>query len=298
MMKRKTGLGKGLSAILQDSNDETYAVGNRQNNPVKALNFLELEIHQIETNPYQPRTEFEENALNELAESIKVQGIIQPITVRRLNQDQYQLISGERRFRASQLAGLGSIPAYIKDVDNQQMIEMALIENIQRKDLNPLEVAMSYQRLMNECDLKQEELGERVGKSRSTVTNFLRLLKLAPQIQQGLNEEKITMGHAKALLGIDEIDTQLALYDKIIQEDLSVRKTEELARNFNQIKESKAKTRVITDHAPEVKRLQTELSTHFGTKVMVNMGQSDKGDIKIPFLSIDDLNRILEIIKL
>lgn len=298
MMKRKTGLGKGLGAILQDSNDEAAAMRERSNAPVRALNFSEIELSQIETNPYQPRLEFEENALNELAESIKVQGIIQPITVRKLARDQYQLISGERRFRASQIAGLDRIPAYIKDVDNQQMIEMALIENIQRADLNALEIAFSYQRLMNECDLKQEELGDRVGKSRSTVTNFLRLLKLPPQIQKSLQEDKISMGHAKALLAIEEIDVQLMIFDKIIQEELSVRKAEELARNLNQIKESKTKNRTVVDHSPEIKRLQTDLSSHFGTKVAVSMNQKDKGDIKIPFVSIEDLNRILELLKL
>ncbi len=299
MIKRKTGLGKGLSAILQDSNEENAAMQNRQqNNGTKNLNFMDLEIHKIEVNPYQPRLEFEESALNELAESIRIQGIIQPITVRKLTTDQYQLISGERRFRASQLAGLDKIPAYIKDVDNQQMIEMALIENIQREDLNALEVAFSYQRLMHECDLRQEDLGERVGKSRSTVTNFLRLLKLPPQIQKGLQENRISMGHAKALLGIEEIDIQLVIFDKIIQEELSVRKAEELAKNLNLIKESKAKDRAVPlDNAPEVKRLQSELSSHFGTKVAVSMNSKDKGDIKIPFMSIEDLNRILEILK-
>jgi ParB family chromosome partitioning protein len=295
---RKTGLGRGLGAILQDSSEEALAVGAKVNSPLKSMNFQEIELHQIETNPFQPRTEFEENALNELAESIKVQGIIQPITVRRLGKDQFQLISGERRFRASKIAGLDRIPAYIKDVDNQQLIEMALIENIQRQDLNSLEIAFSYQRLMTECDLKQEELGDRVGKSRSTVTNFLRLLKLPPEIQKGLKEEKISMGHAKALLAIEEIDIQLTVFERIITEDLSVRKAEELAQNFKKIKESTAKPRIVSDHTPEVKRLQSELSSHFGTKIVVTMNQQDKGEIKIPFVNIDDLNRILEIIKI
>lgn len=309
MSKRKTGLGKGLSAILQDSNDENEAVSlrssnksnssNNNNNDVpKNLNFSDIDVKQIETNPYQPRIEFEQTALDELADSIKVQGIIQPITVRRLAKDQYQLISGERRFRASQIAGLTKIPAYIKDVDNQQMMEMAIIENIQRKDLNSLEIALSYQRLMDECDLKQEELGERVGKSRSTVTNFLRLLKLPPEIQKGLKEEQISMGHAKALLGIDEIDIQLSVFHRILIEELSVRKTEELVRSLGQAKESIAKPRKEVDHNPEVVRLQSDLSTHFGTKIAVSMNSNDKGDIKIPFMSIDDLNRILEILKI
>ena len=298
MSKKKTGLGKGLGAILKDSNDEATSVSQRANNDTpKNVNFSEIEIGYIEVNPFQPRIEFEETALNELAESIKVQGIIQPITVRKLARDQYQLISGERRFRASKLAGLKKIPAYIKTVEDQQMMEMALIENIQRKDLNTLEVALSYQRLMVECDLKQEELGDRVGKSRSTVTNFLRLLKLPPEIQKGLKEEHISMGHAKALLGINEIDIQLSVFEKILKDDLSVRKTEELTRSLNQEKESKAKPRQVVDHNPEVIRLQSDLSSHFGTKVAVSMSNKDKGDIKIPFVSIDDLNRLLEILK-
>jgi ParB family transcriptional regulator, chromosome partitioning protein len=297
MMKKRTGLGKGLSAILQDSNEETIAVSNRSGQFAQQLNFQDIDLDYIETNPYQPRTEFEENALNELSESIKVQGIIQPITVRKLGRDQYQLISGERRFRASKLAGLTKIPAYIKVVEDQQMMEMALIENIQRQDLNSLEIALSYQRLMTECDLKQEELGDRVGKSRSTVTNFLRLLKLPPQIQKSLKEEKISMGHAKALLGIEEIDMQLSVFEKVMAEELSVRKTEELTQNLKSLKESKARPRVETDHSPEIKRLMSELSSHFGTKVNVSMNQNDKGEIKIPFVSIEDLNRILDILK-
>jgi ParB family transcriptional regulator, chromosome partitioning protein len=297
MIKKKTGLGKGLSAILQDSNDETIAVSSRATNGSRFMNFHEIPLGQIETNPYQPRIEFEENALKELSESIKVQGIIQPITVRRLAHEQYQLISGERRLRASKLAGLDKIPAYIKDVDNQQMIEMALIENIQRQDLNSLEVALSYQRLMTECDLKQEELGERVGKNRSTVTNFLRLLKLPPQIQKGLKEDVISMGHAKALLAVEEVDVQLAVFDKIVKEELSVRKAEELAQNLKKTKENKPQTKTLMDNSPEIKRLQTELSSHFGTKVAVNINLKDKGEIKIPFLSVEDLNRILDIIK-
>ena len=178
------------------------------------------------------------------------------------------------------------------------MLELAIIENIQRKDLNALEVALSYQRLLEECKLKQEELGDRVGKGRSTVNNYLRLLKLPPEIQRGLQEDHISMGHAKALLSIEEIDIQLNAFQKIITEDLSVRKAEELVKSFSEIKNGKAKPRASIDHNPEIKRLQSDLSSHFGTKINVNMNSNDKGDIKIPFVSIDDLNRILEILKL
>jgi len=301
MAKKKTGLGRGLSAILNDSTAEAQnsasPARSRAATSVKQLNFQEIEVEQIETNPYQPRIEFEETALQELAASIKVQGIIQPITVRKLEAKKFQLISGERRFRASQLAGLTKIPAYIKDVDNQQMIEMALIENIQRKDLNPLEVALSYQRLIDECELKHEQLGERVGKGRSTVNNYLRLLKLPPHIQRGLQEEHISMGHAKALLAIDDIDVQLSVYDKILTEELSVRKVEEIARNLQNLKEGRSRPKKEAERNEEVVRLQTDLSSHFGTKVKVALNNKEKGEIKIPFVSIDDLNRLLEIIK-
>ena len=299
MAKKKTGLGRGLSSILSDTDGKDSSAPRRDRpSAVRQLNFKEVLISEIETNPFQPRIEFEETALQELASSIKVQGIIQPITVRALGRNQYQLISGERRFRASQIAGLTKIPAYIKEVDNQQMMEMALIENIQRKDLNALEVSLSYQRLIDECDLKQEELGERVGKGRSTVNNYLRLLKLPPEIQKGLQEEHISMGHAKALLGIEEVDIQLSVYEKILSEDLSVRKSEEIARNLQKEKVSTAKDRLPADNSQEVTRLQSDLSTHFGTKVKVSLSSKDKGDIKIPFVSIDDLNRLLEIIKI
>lgn len=303
MAKRKTGLGRGLSSILSDSQEgETdVAVQKKERKPsasaLRELNFKEILIKEIETNPFQPRIEFEETALEELALSIKVQGIIQPITVRRLSRNEYQLISGERRFRASQLAGLTKIPAYIKEVEDQQMMEMALIENIQRKDLNALEISLSYQRLIDECGLKHEELGDRVGKGRSTVNNYLRLLKLPPEIQLGLQGEHISMGHAKALLGIEEVDIQLSVYEKILSEDLSVRKTEELVRSLQKDKNSVAKDRTPSDHSNEVSRLQTDLSSHFGTKVKVSLNSNDKGEIKIPFMSIDDLNRLLEIIK-
>lgn len=296
MAKKKTGLGRGLSTILHDNTDT--ALSSEPKSAARALNFKEINVSEIETNPYQPRIDFEENALQELADSIRVQGIIQPITVRRLSANEYQLISGERRFRASQMAGLTSIPSYIKDVDNQQMIEMALIENIQRADLNAMEVSLSYQRLLEECDLKQEELGERVGKARSTVNNYLRLLKLPPEIQRGIQEEYITMGHAKSLLGIDQIEVQLAVFEKIISEDLSVRKTEEIVRDFGKEKIGTANQKTPqSDHSPEAKRLQADLSSHFGTKVKVALNANDKGEIKIPFVSIDDLNRLLEILK-
>ena len=233
----------------------------------------------------------------ELAESIKVQGIIQPITVRQLAKDQYQIISGERRFRASQLAGLTVVPAYIRVANDQQMLEMALIENIQRENLNALEVALSYQRLITECSLKQEELGDRVGKNRATVNNYLRLLKLPPDIQAAVRDHKLSMGHARALINIENIDTQLNIFKKIINEDLSVRKVEELVRNIGKPKEEEeekksGKIKMNSDFV----RLQSSLSSHFGTRIQIKTDDNKKGEIKIPFVTVEDLNRILEIL--
>ncbi|RYE13555.1 MAG: ParB/RepB/Spo0J family partition protein, partial [Sphingobacteriales bacterium] len=231
--EKRRALGKGLSALLNDSdnvfpNKKTPASQPAEVNNLGSVN--DIGIDQIEVNPFQPRTEFDEQALAELSDSIKKQGLIQPITVRRVTAGKYQLISGERRLRASKLAGLKEIPAYIRTANDQQMLEMALIENIQRENLNAIEVALSFQRMIDECSLKQEELGERVSKNRSTVTNYLRLLKLPPTIQASLRDGQITMGHAKALIGVDDPAQQLFFHQYIIQHDLSVRKTEEMVR--------------------------------------------------------------------
>ena len=287
--KRRNALGKGLSALLDDNE-----VAKKENtSSVNPAIFNEISISEIETNPYQPRDFFDEEALNELAESIKVQGIIQPITVRRLSNNEYQLISGERRFQASKIAGLDKIPAYIRKADDQQMLEMGLIENIQREDLNAIEIALSYQRLLEEIGLKQEDLGKRVGKNRATVNNYLRLLKLPPAIQIALQQQKISMGHARALITVDSIDTQLAIFERILKEDLSVRKVEGLVRDY-QPKEKKEK--VNTALSPEFKGLQDKLSSHFGTKIHLNKDLKNKGQIKIPFASLEDLNRLLDIL--
>jgi ParB family chromosome partitioning protein len=233
-----------------------------------------------------------------LAESIKVHGIIQPITVRRLADHQYQLISGERRFQASKLADLKAIPAYIRSADDQQMLEMALIENIQRENLNAIEISLSYQRLITECNLKQDELGERVGKNRATVTNYLRLLKLPPDIQIAVRDNKLSMGHARAIINVENQEEQLYIFKKTISEELSVRKVEELVRELS----AKSQGNTTTTSAPtqtssasrEVIQIQSRLSSHFGTRVVVK-SDGKKGEIKIPFLSVEDLNRILDI---
>src|ERR1700761_1449653 len=236
--EKRNALGKGLSALLNDTdnvipNNKTGHKPAVQAPPAEGAqlgSISEIKISEIEVNPFQPRTDFDESALSELADSIKLQGLIQPITVRRMSAHSYQLISGERRLRASKLAGLTQLPAYVRTANDQQMLEMGLIENIQREDLNPIEVAMSFQRMIEECNLKQEELGDRVSKNRSTVTNYLRLLRLAPAIQASLRDGQLSMGHAKALMSITDPGKQLYLHKHIIQEGLSVRKVEEMAR--------------------------------------------------------------------
>ncbi|MCE2994994.1 MAG: ParB/RepB/Spo0J family partition protein [Cyclobacteriaceae bacterium] len=299
-MSKKKALGRGLSALLSDTPTEDKLevdVVAPVALPESNGSINEISINEIETNPFQPRQHFDQEALKELSESIQVHGIIQPITVRKLARNQYQLISGERRFQASKLAGLTSIPAYVRSADDQQMLEMALIENIQRENLNPIEISLSYQRLITECNLKQEELGERVGKNRSTVTNYLRLLKLPPDIQIALRDNKISMGHARAIINVDNPDSQLFIFKKILAEDLSVRKVEELARELLSKKQTPEPAKTEANGVTkEINNLQSRLSSHFGTKVSVK-SDGKRGDIRIPFLSIEDLNRILDILK-
>lgn len=297
-MKKRTGLGKGLGALLSDSGK--VSTGEEQTFPSapRSSGVDLVPIGKIETNPYQPRTHFDKEALEELADSIRVQGIIQPITVRQLAPDQYQLISGERRLQASKLAGLESVPAYIRKANDQQMLEMALIENIQRENLNALEIAFSYQRLLAECNLKQEELGDRVGKKRATVNNYLRLLKLPPEIQAGIRDGAVSMGHARALINIEFIEDQLFIYNKIIREQWSVRQAEEAVRKLaDGDGKSQTRTNELKEN-PAINHVRQRLSSYFGTKVQVKMGKGEKGEIRIPYVSTEDLNRILELIKL
>jgi ParB family chromosome partitioning protein len=293
MTIKKKGLGRGLSALLSDT-PETNKLDEAPAQPGGSMN--EIPVSEIEVNPYQPRKDFGAEALQELIDSIKVHGIIQPVTVRRLARNQYQLISGERRFQAARRAGLKTIPAYIRSADDQQMLEMALVENIQRENLNPIEIALSYQRLLTECNLKQEQLGDRVGKNRSTVTNYLRLLKLPPAIQIALRDNKLSMGHARAIINIENSDIQLVIFKRILSDDLSVRQVEELARSLTAGR-SKGATAGKPGSSREISQLQGRLSSHFGTKVTVK-SDGKKGEIKIPFLSIQDLNRILDLLKL
>lgn len=294
--KKRNALGRGLGALLEDSPAKNESKTTQQESASEAGSINEVPIDQIETNPFQPRSHFDQEALKELSDSILIQGIIQPITVRKLADKKYQLISGERRFQASKLAGLSSIPAYVRTANDQQMLEMALIENIQRENLNAIEIALSYQRLLTECELKQEELGNRVGKNRATVNNYLRLLKLPPDIQLALKEKKLSMGHARAIINIENADMQLEVYKKIISEDLSVRKVEELVRDLLSGKQTGTGEKEKVESPKEVVAIQNKLSSHFGTKINLKIDAKNKGEIKIPFTGVDDLNRILEIL--
>lgn len=302
--EKRNALGKGLSALL---NDTPSVLPNNKNidskpnvpRPVSEVDSLgsinEIKISQIEVNPFQPRTEFDEQALADLSASIKLQGLIQPITVRKMSANAYQLISGERRLRASKLAGLTQIPAYVRTANDQQMLEMALIENIQRENLNAIEVALSFQRMIDECSLKQEELGDRVSKNRSTVTNYLRLLKLPPSIQASLRDNEISMGHAKALLAVDDPAAQLYIHQQIIKNELSVRKAEELVREIQKAPVKK-EGKQPEELSYQLKKIQDELASKFSSKVRLKVNSQGNGSIEIPFLSEDDLGRILEML--
>jgi ParB family chromosome partitioning protein len=296
--RKMTGLGRGLGALLKDSekvNPPRASTRISATDAIGSMNEIELEL--IEANPYQPRTRFDQEALQELADSIRVQGIIQPITVRQLSEDSYQLISGERRLQASKLLGLSKIPAYVRTANDQQMLEMALIENIQRENLNSIEIALSYQRLILECNLKQEELGVRVGKNRTTVNNYIRLLKLPPVIQAALRDNQISMGHARAIITINSDQSQLKIFNKIIEEGWSVRKVEEEVRKLGMMNSLSLEPKKPVTPSQEIKSLQFQLSSFFGAKVSVKSNDEHKGEIKIPFTSEAELKRILETLK-
>lgn len=299
---KRNALGRGLGALLKDADSVKGKAAAAETAAAVTSNLNEIPVDQIEVNNYQPRSHFNDEALKELSESIKIQGIIQPITVRQLSPNAFQLISGERRLRASKLAGLTKIPAYIRTANDQQMLEMALIENIQRENLNPIEIAISYQRMITECNLKQEELGDRVGKNRSTVTNYVRLLKLPPDIQVALRDNIISMGHARTIINLENVEQQLYVLNKIKSEELSVRAVEELVRNMQNKTAAPAADAKAAAAKPstaanaEITSLQNKLTSHFGTKIQVKSDKQFKGEIKIPFVSAEDLNRILEIL--
>ena len=296
MANKKRALGRGLSALLEQNETSDSSDYRVDGTPAGTIN--EIPVSYIEANPFQPRTHFEEEALAELSGSIKVHGIIQPVTVRQLAPNKYQLISGERRFRASQLAGLERIPAYVRIADDPTMLEMALVENIQRENLDAIEVAISYQRLIDECNLTQEELGQKVSKNRTTVTNYLRLLKLPAEVQLGIRDKKISMGHARALLSIDDAATQAEIYERIITDGLSVRQVEQIAKGTKLATKAKAKGNRLLKH--ELTFIQDkhvkELKRVLDTDVDVRMDDKGKGKITIPFLDDEDLSRILDLL--
>ncbi|WP_432410747.1 ParB/RepB/Spo0J family partition protein [Rasiella sp. SM2506] len=291
---KKQALGRGLSALLKDPDNDIKSVQDKNADKVVG-NIIELELDFIEVNPFQPRTSFNEESLRELASSIKELGVIQPITVRKLGFNNYQLVSGERRFRASKLIGLTSVPAYIRIANDQESLEMALVENIQRQDLDPIEIALSYQRLIEEIQVTQEELSDRVGKNRSTIANYLRLLKLDPIIQTGMRDGFISMGHGRALINVENIDEQLDIYEKIISKKLSVRDTEALVRDNKAPEEkSAAVKKTLPTYANKARR---ELSSILDTKVDVKVSKSGKGQIVVPFTNKDEFERILVLLK-
>jgi len=295
---KKQALGRGLSALLKDPENDIKSVEDKNADKVVG-NIIELEIDAIEINPFQPRSNFNEETLKELSTSIKELGVIQPITVRKTDYNKYQLISGERRLRASKLAGLKTIPAYIRIANDNDSLVMALVENIQRHDLDPIEIALSYQRLIDEIQLTQEQMSDRVGKKRSTIANYLRLLKLDPVIQTGIRDGFITMGHGRAIINIDDHDAQADIYQKIVSRNLSVRETEALVKSYH---EGTAPTNenAVTTKSTSFAVDDTEkkaFTNFFGAKVDVKVDGKGKGKITIPFHSEEDFNRIIKLIK-
>jgi ParB family chromosome partitioning protein len=294
--KKRTGLGRGLGALLEDSDGG----GLQSRHPsdfagsLEGVNLMdEIALDLIETNPFQPREYFAPEALEELAESIRVQGIIQPITVRRISAKKYQIISGERRFQATRMAGLKTIPSFVRTADDQQMIEMALIENIQRENLNAIEIALSYKRLMEECDLKQEDLGARVGKNRSTVTNYMRLLKLPPHIQVAIRDNKLSMGHARCLVSLEDTALQNSLFLKAMAEDWSVRRLEDAVRQSGNMDAPSAGAGTVKISAQELQAWQASLKSFFKAPVALKINEKGEGEIKLSFKSKEELLTIL-----
>lgn len=291
--RKKQALGRGLSALLNDPDKDIKSADDKDADKVVG-SIVELDLDQIEVNPFQPRSSFNDEHLEELASSIRELGVIQPITVRKIKRNLYQLVSGERRYRASKIAGLLSIPAYIRLANDQEALEMALVENIQRQDLDPIEIALSYQRLIEEINLTQEKMSTRVGKKRSTITNYLRLLKLDPIIQTGMRDNFISMGHGRALVNIGDTKKQIEIYQKVVKEKLSVRATEDLVRHYNQ-KSSQPKRNEVLSKSFENEKKQ--ISKFFGARVNIKVNKKGNGRIIIPFASEEDLNRIYDLLK-
>ena len=295
MTVKRSALGRGLGALLENTPSES--TDNFTGTRALAGSVSNILLSQVEANPFQPRVDFNDDALRELSESIKHQGIIQPITVRKMGHDRYQIISGERRFKASKIAGLESIPAYVRVANDQSMLEMALVENIQRENLNALEIAISYHRLMEECHISQEELADKVAKDRTTVTNYLRLLKLPPQIQTAVRDGKITMGHARAIINVNDLVLQLKIYNDIIENELSVRKVEDLVRESARKKSgSSSETKNATSRDIELKNIEERLTRKYESKIDIKHRANGSGQLIFSYFSTDDLNRIIELL--
>ena len=290
--KQKKVLGRGLSALLNDNNHNIESIGDN-NAELIVGSIIDLPIEKISNNPFQPRSHFNEESIKELSTSIKQLGVIQPVTVRKIKGNKYQLVSGERRLRASELAGLKTIPSYVRLADDRESLEMALVENIQRQDLDPIEIGLSYERLINEIKLTQDQLSERIGKKRSTIANYMRLLKLDPIIQTGIRDRFITMGHGRALVNITDSKLQIELYKKIVKKGLSVRGIESLVKN---LRDNKTKS---TDNylSPFINQAAEELKTILGTSVSVSSNKQGKGILKINFDSQEELQNILNKVK-
>lgn len=293
--QNKDALGKGIRSLLQNiDTDMKTSAGTLKSSVVESVTTIQrIPVQEIETNPKQPRKDFDEQALQELAASIKLHDLVQPVTISKLSNGKYRLISGERRWRAAKLAGLKDVPAYIRQADDQQLLELALLENLQREDLNAMEIALSYKRMMEELNHTQEEVAERMGKERSTVANYIRLLKLPPDIQVAVRKGELTMGHARALINVDTIDKQLYIFNEVKNKGLSVRQTEELVRKLYK-PAGGVKDSVKESLPPAYKKIEDNLASHFSTKVRLNHNKKGHGAISIEYFSIQDLNKILD----
>jgi ParB family chromosome partitioning protein len=295
--QNKDALGKGIRSLLQNiDSDLKNAAGNLKKDVAETVvSISRIPVDQIEPNPRQPRHDFDEQALQELASSIKLHDIVQPITVSQMTGGKYRLISGERRWRASKIAGLVDVPAYIRQANDQELLELALLENLQREDLNAVEIALSYKRMMEELNYTQEQVAERMGKERSTVANYIRLLKLPPDIQVAVRKNEISMGHARALINVDTVDKQLFIYNEIRSRSLSVRQTEDLVRKmYKSGTAAGVKESVKSSLPPAYKKIEDNLATHFSTKVRLNHNKNGHGAISIEYYSIQELNKILD----
>lgn len=294
---KKQALGKGIRALLDTIDEDLKVAGEgvpAVSGAQSANTISRIPLDQIEVNPKQPRHDFDEQALRELSESIKLHDIIQPVTLVKVGNNKYQLISGERRWRASKMAGLKDIPAYIRTADDQQMLEMALLENLQRENLNAIEIGLSYKRLMDECNLNQEQVAERMKKERSTVANYLRLLKLPPDIQKAVRDSQLSMGHARAIIGLDKVDQQLYVFKEVVEKGLSVRQVEQLVKTMASEKQAATDKAAAVKLPPAYKRIEDNMSSHFSTKVKMDRKKNGRGSIVIEFFNDEDLERIMD----